>query len=696
MTAAPDGSALRAPQSTPGAYRARRLLALAVLSLAVAAVRLPLIADPIDVRPDGGEYLSIARHLAWEGRWESDIRWHFTEEGVRHNALADRPPLYPLLAAGAVRCSRAPIGHVYAARLQNAALAGLGTVLAWVLLATQFGPPTAWLSVLLFSLLPQNLRYGSQPLSEMLFLLLMAAALLAWRRTLAVERPTGPAMLSGLLLGLTYLTHAAGAILLVGLMAASLPPYAREEGGGRRALWLAAGFVAAAVPYWTALALEFGSPFRTVLGLNFSVAHIHDAIYGGFERPLPHPAHFIAQQPALVANLIARQAVTVFGALVEAVLYLLPLALLSRRGDFAGIRGQFLLLALLLAAGHALVWVTWGAARYMLPAVLLVIPVLLAIPAVRRRELSEGRAAPAPALVTAAALLLVAIAALQIGAELARGGAGGSSTPATARWLWLGPPALLALAVGIGGRWADTHARLGWLLAASLLISVASEGRLTLRLYQEKAHPDRGFTDTPLKRAAIRWVNKNTAPDALIATDEPWLINLLTWRPTVTLPWLRDAAQARRFLAAYRPRYAILLVSDPPRDPRRERALQERLFGPAPRVGPATAWLPQRWRILVADPGPLPGQLLLILGEEESPGATRGKPRADDHATAPVVPAGHRALSGHGPAASRVRGALQADDRGVPGGGPALRSLPDPDRPGGGGAGGAVRGRHRS
>jgi hypothetical protein len=39
---------------------------------------------PIDVSPDGCEYLGIARHLASEGRWVASLKWHFfTGEPVK-------------------------------------------------------------------------------------------------------------------------------------------------------------------------------------------------------------------------------------------------------------------------------------------------------------------------------------------------------------------------------------------------------------------------------------------------------------------------------------------------------------------------------------------------------------------------------------------------------------------------------------
>src|SRR5437868_12760024 len=105
--------------NVPGALSAM----LVLLAVAVFAAHLPLIRDPIEVRPDGAEYLGIARHFAWEGRWESDIKWHFTtNEPVRHSALGDRPPLYSLVASAAIRVSPDPVTQVYAARLLNAAL----------------------------------------------------------------------------------------------------------------------------------------------------------------------------------------------------------------------------------------------------------------------------------------------------------------------------------------------------------------------------------------------------------------------------------------------------------------------------------------------------------------------------------------------------------------------------------------------
>lgn len=706
----------RVPAGVPG-VRASRLW-LSLLAVAIIFARLPLIADPIDVRPDGAEYLGIARHLAWEGEWVSDIRWHFASAGpVRHPALGDRPPLYPLALVPLVRLSRDPAVQVYAARLFNALLAALAAVLAWALFAPEFGASVAWAAVLLFSLLPQNLRYGSQPLSEMLFLVLLVVALLAWRgagRGGGAEEwkrgrgeepregsPSGSspppffhsstqcrAALAGCLLGLCALTHAAGLFPLAALLGSCWLPAGRRAGGIRKTAWLLAGFATMMTPYWAALWWAHGTPFYSALRLNFSVAHIHDAIYRGYEQALPSPLAFVAENPARVARLIAGQAKTVFGTLAETLRYLLPFLLLARRADFRGARGLYLAIALAFATGHSLAWVTWGAARYLLPADLLLLPVLLAIPLARRSDAYP----PGDRSSTFTLALIVGLAWMEVlpAAWRSNGGAWWE-----ARWAWLGLPALAGTALLVTACLSRFHSftlplfhsasprrRLTALWLVGVALTAASEARLVARLYVEKERSDRGFPDTALKREAVTWLRANAAPGALIATDDPWLLNLLTGHPAVVFPWVRDAAQARRFLAEFRPRYVILVVADPPGQPPRESELARRLFGAVPVPGPVASLAPLAWRLVVVRRGSAAGQQLLILAP-------------DEHATPAALSPERRPLSRHAAATPHLRMALPADDRGVPPGQPALRRLPDPGGRGSGRAGGAAPRRHR-
>src|SRR5438046_1890858 len=93
----PGGRKTMTHTPRPRSCRPRLGLFLGVVGLVAAFARQPLIRSPLDVSPDGCEYLGIARHLAFEHRWISSLKWNFfTEAPVVHPALADRPPLFPL------------------------------------------------------------------------------------------------------------------------------------------------------------------------------------------------------------------------------------------------------------------------------------------------------------------------------------------------------------------------------------------------------------------------------------------------------------------------------------------------------------------------------------------------------------------------------------------------------------------------
>src|SRR5437588_5679566 len=66
--AKPGGVAPAVP-SNGRPHRARLGVVLGIVGLVAAMARLPLIRTPVDVSPDGCEYLGIARHLAGEHRW---------------------------------------------------------------------------------------------------------------------------------------------------------------------------------------------------------------------------------------------------------------------------------------------------------------------------------------------------------------------------------------------------------------------------------------------------------------------------------------------------------------------------------------------------------------------------------------------------------------------------------------------------
>jgi Dolichyl-phosphate-mannose-protein mannosyltransferase len=536
--------------SRPGVPRRLHPAAvLAVLGLLAALARLPIIHNPIDVLPDGCEYLGIACHLIREHRWTSSVKWNFfTPAPVVHPALADRPPLYPLFAAAWVALAPDPTSEVWLARLGNLLLAAAVPVsLYWALEPAVSGAAAA-LTAFIFMLYPAFLRNSAQPLTEPLFLLLLFGSL---GRFLRAITPFDWFM-SGLLAGLSFLTRPTGIllpILYTVLLLIQTPGVTRRMSTERRGVrtrrpsrWPAlllvlSAFVLPLVPYGIAVTLQTGSPFSSILRYNYSIRHIDEGTFYGFERSFERPALFVWHHRSEVAGLIARQWLTMGRALGRSLQYLLPLGLFWRRGPGPGwtVLFAFALLNIML---HALSWTVWGAARYLFPTYIISMALLLDAPLrwVRGRggEGGTGR---------------VRTSGLPLAPSHPR-----SSCPSPPRPLAPSPPRPLSLALAAGT------------LAAGVGLTLSACLQQDMRLYREKSGP---FAGVPLgwAYAAAGKRLAQTPPGAVCAANQPWIVNLLARRPAVMAPRFRDPAQLRRYLACYRPDTLILFITeDEPRD----------------------------------------------------------------------------------------------------------------------------------
>lgn len=489
---------------------------LGLMGLLVALARLPLIRTPVDVSPDGCEYLGIARHLIGEHRWVSSLKWNFFSEGpVTHPALADRSPLFPLWAAGWMALSARPETQVWLARLGNLLLAAAVPAMLFWALQPAVAAAAAALAALIFMLYPGFLRNSAQPLTEPLFLLLLFGSL---GRFLRARSPLDWSV-SGLLAGFAALTRPTGLLLPVlysvaivasgegsvvsgdGRAGCHPSPLTPHHPGRWRSLFLVLiGFILPLVPYWIAVAAQTGSPFTSILRYNYSIRHIDEGTFYGFERSFEPPVVFVRSHAGAIAGLIAQQWMTMGSALGRSLQYLLPLALFWRR-EPGWKRGVLLGLALLNFGLHAMSWAVWGAARYLFPTYIIGMALLLDAPIRWARRLGgEGetgrRGGIAAAAAVAAAAAWTIVPCLQQDARLYREKAASSA--------------------GV---------RLGWAYAA----------------------------------AADRLAR--TPPGTLCAANQPWIVNLLARRPAVMAPRFRDAAQLRRYLARYRPAALTLFVT---------------------------------------------------------------------------------------------------------------------------------------
>ncbi|MCX7015229.1 MAG: hypothetical protein NTW86_22190 [Candidatus Sumerlaeota bacterium] len=89
--------------------------------------------------------------------------------------------------------------------------------------------------------------------------------------------------------------------------------------------------------------------------------------------------------------------------------------------------------------------------------------------------------------------------------------------------------------------------------------------------------------------ALHQWVRDHTAPDAALASTNPWALAYHTGRPSVLLPYDMDRATLRRFLEYFRVDFLILNPEYPhpvwKREADYDQALRDLRVPPPQRVG---------------------------------------------------------------------------------------------------------------
>jgi 4-amino-4-deoxy-L-arabinose transferase-like glycosyltransferase len=466
--------------------RRRTRVTLLVLLLLAAGARLPMLRIHLDPSPDGAEYLNVARHMArGDGAILSIKSQLFDRKPVVRSTIGNRGSLYPALVAVGLRAFRSA-DDLLVARATSGLLSLLGCALCLLLFVRVFGWQVGAPSAALVALNPWSVSYGVEPLSDQLAFTVSVGAL-AWH---AAHRAGNPrwALGEGALAGLGQLARPTGLVLLVTLLAGYLL--------GRRwraAGWLMVGFLLVAAPYLYANWRQNGSPFYSVSAYDYAVADHREGTWYGLDWRPTTPGQFVAQHPALVAELMwrkTRENLAVVMAPLGPLLLLLPLLPMGwwrrERGVMLGYACANLLL-------YCFSWAAVGAPRYLLPSYLLPLPFLL---------------------------------------EAAR-------WPRWRRLYRIGP-ALLALSVGV---------------------TVVSFTAQNMAHYQRRSESaQRRSPLTALRAEAAAWVRRETNPDAVVATNNPWLVNYLTERPAVICPRFSHRDQVAPFLREHAVRSVVLFV----------------------------------------------------------------------------------------------------------------------------------------
>jgi len=478
-----EGSAGKQPGVSD---RRRTRVTLLVLLLLAAGVRLPMLRIHLDPSPDGAEYLNVARHMArGEGPILSIKSQLFDRRPVVRSTIGNRGPLYPALVAVGLRMFRSA-DDLLVARATSCLLSLLGCAVCLLLFVRVFGWQVGAAGAALVALNPRSVIYGVEPLGDQLAFAVSVSAL-AWH---AAHRARGArwSLGEGALAGLGQLARPTGLVLLVILLAGHLL--------GRRwraAGWLMVGFLLVAAPYFYANWRQNGSPFYSVSAYDYAVADHQEGTWHGLDWLPTTPGQFVAQHPALVAELVwrkTRENLAVVMAQLGPLLLLLPLLPLGWWRRERGVTLSYACANLLL---YCFSWAAVGAPRYLLSSYLLPLPFLLE----------------------------------------------------AARW----------------PRWRRLH-RIGpALLTLSVGVTVVSFTAQNVAHYQQRSGAaQRRSPLTALRANAAAWVKRETNPDAVVATNNPWLVNYLTERPAVICPRFSHRAQVAPFLREHAVSSVVLFV----------------------------------------------------------------------------------------------------------------------------------------
>ena len=485
------------------------------LALVAWAVYVPPAARVVQLGPDAVEYVDIARRLlAGEGFLLGVKAYHVGGTDILHDGLAERAPLYPLLAA-LVLAGGAGLPGL---QVVNAALAGISAALVCAIGRSLFGQQVGILAGILAIASPVVLVRMVPPMTEALH---SSLTLLATWLVLRFSCPPRPAAMlaAGVALGLGYLARPTTALLALALLAGLIVVAGRRHDLRRPLAAFAGGLLALVTPISLYSLLTRGSPSYSGQSYLYAVFKDSDVLRNGYRGPLPTAGEFIAANFPFVVGAIAENAAAYAQMLVLDVDWLLllapawPLALLAlARGQYPRVAWPALLVAAANFATYAATWSNYQE-RYQLLTLLLLLP--FAVDGLGR--LGLGRLRLGKSHLTGLHLAVLVVAAFwsatlvrQYQGQFSYGGQPvGARTDRGVRWT--GPP-----------RWVG---------------------------------------DNDLARL-LDWIDGRTAPREGLAHGQPWPLTFFTGRPATLLPIRLTEEQLRAFIVDYRVGYVAIDTRD--------------------------------------------------------------------------------------------------------------------------------------
>lgn len=261
---------------------AQTLTFIAVIVLGT-AVKIPFSTLRFRLYPDAIAYVNIARNFASGEGFTSTLKVnYFIESSVRHSALSDWPPGYPLFAGALAKIGVTEIGLQAANAFLASLAAGLVFVITLRLFDTKSAALAGVLGALSLSLFKAGLTAMSDPLGLVLALGAIVAAISAGNRSVWW-------FASGLLAGAAFATRFPNGVLLPVLMWFA----ATCDKNTRSAVILFAGFflIIGPIAMWKWAIL--GSPISSVQVFHYTTDSFRRDAWLWHANGTPRNAEFV-------------------------------------------------------------------------------------------------------------------------------------------------------------------------------------------------------------------------------------------------------------------------------------------------------------------------------------------------------------------------------------------------------------------
>jgi len=276
----------------------KTILIFVIIAAASLTIKAPFAANRPRLCPDTIAYLDIAHHISIGQGFISTLKLNSLDSSaIKHSALTDWPPLYPLFAASITGLG----GDDRALQIASAIFISIAAGLVFLIGAKLFTRRTGIAAGILAAMAPNLFRAGTVAMSDALSLMLALAVI-----TCVLYAENHPACWSavGVMTGLAFLTRFPNALLFIILMIFLAAHPARR----RYLVPVATGLAVTIAPYLLWKWVITGSPFSSAQWSHYTTLSISHTMWNYDTMPADHL--FAVHHPWLICRTVGHNLVS--------------------------------------------------------------------------------------------------------------------------------------------------------------------------------------------------------------------------------------------------------------------------------------------------------------------------------------------------------------------------------------------------